>query len=33
MKRVKDLPYKPGPAQQLAEVYRSISHGGVSHDL
>ncbi len=25
--RVKDLPYKPGPAQQLAEVYRSISHG------
>ena len=26
--RVKDLPYKPGPAQQLAEVYRSISHGG-----
>ena len=26
--QVKDLPYKPGPAQQLAEVYRSISHGG-----
>ena len=26
--RVKDLPYKPGPGQQLAEVYRSISHGG-----
>ena len=26
--RVKDLPYKPGPAQQLAEVYRSIGHGG-----
>ena len=25
--RVKDLPYKPGSAQQLAEVYRSISHG------
>jgi MscS family membrane protein len=25
--RVKDLPYRPGPAQQLAEVYRSISHG------
>ena len=25
--RVKDLPYKPGAAQQLAEVYRSISHG------
>jgi MscS family membrane protein len=26
--RVKALPYKPGPGQQLAEVYRSISHGG-----
>jgi len=26
--RVKDLPYKPGPGQQLAEVYRSISDGG-----
>ncbi len=28
--RVKDLPYKPGPAQQLAAVYRSISHGGLT---
>lgn len=26
--RVKDLPYKPGPGKQLADVYRSISHGG-----
>jgi MscS family membrane protein len=28
--RVKDLPYKPGPGQQLADVYRSISHGGAA---
>ena len=26
--RVNDLPYKPGTGQQLAEVYRSIHHGG-----
>lgn len=26
--RVKDLPYKPGPGHQLADLYRSISHGG-----
>ena len=25
--RVRNLPYKPGPAQQLAAVYHSISHG------
>jgi MscS family membrane protein len=28
--RVKDLPYKPGPGQELADVYRSISHGGAT---
>ncbi len=28
--RVKDLPYKPGVARQLAEAYRSISHGGAA---
>ena len=26
--RVKDLPYRSGPAAQLYEVYRTISHGG-----
>jgi MscS family membrane protein len=26
--RVRDLPYKPGPAQELAATYRAISHGG-----
>ena len=26
--RVKDLPYRPGPAAQLYEAYRAISHGG-----
>ena len=26
--RVKDLPYRSGPAAQLYEVYRAISHGG-----
>jgi len=27
---VKDLPYKPGPGHQLADLYRSISHGGAT---
>jgi MscS family membrane protein len=28
--RVKDLPYKPGPGQELADVYRSISRDGAT---
>jgi MscS family membrane protein len=28
--QVKDLPYKPGPAKQLADVYRTISPSGES---
>jgi MscS family membrane protein len=28
--RVKDLPYKPGPAEQLNDVYRGMSSGGAA---
>ena len=31
--QVKDLPYKPGPAKQLADVYRTISPSGRIHHL
>ena len=31
--RVKDLPYKPGPGQRLADVYSSISHGGATRSM